>query len=184
MSDQQSVSFDFLTEREADRMSAVMAELGGVQWAHGILSGVERDGGLIGKNMVRFFELRFGHAVHQTGIGVEYEISGEGVSTLDFGFTSKGQRWKVEMMRLLETKAAKEATTTGVDQDGIQFKRRLLSSSNTDQRQSTEGETLAAIQHICQKCEEKGKPHKFEKPESLPRHNRRHANLQGWRRHT
>jgi hypothetical protein len=56
---------------------------------------VQRDGGLVGKNMARFFELRFGHALYEAGIGVEYEVPGEDESTLDFGFTSKGQAWKV-----------------------------------------------------------------------------------------
>ena len=96
MPDQKAISFDTFTGREAERMKTVMAELGSAPWAHGILREVERDDGLIGKNMAPFFELRFGHALHEAGIAVEYEIAGEGASTLDFGFTSKGQRWKVE----------------------------------------------------------------------------------------
>jgi len=71
------------------------------------------------------------------------------------------------MMRLLETKAAKEATTAEVDENGIQFKKRILSSTNKDKKQSTEGEMLAAIQRICQKCEQDDKPHKFEKPDNV-----------------
>lgn len=115
--------------------------------------------------MARFFELRFGQAVHGTGLVVEHEVPGEGGSTLDFGFTSKGQAWKVEMMRLLETAAAKAATTTEVDEHGIVWTRQLLSSNNKDQRQSSEGETLKAIERICQKCERKGKPYKFTRPQ-------------------
>ena len=82
-------------------------------WAQAVLNDVRQKGGLVGKNMANLFELRFGHALHEAGIGVEYEVPGEGASTLDFGFTSKGQSWKVEMMRLQETKAAKAATKTG-----------------------------------------------------------------------
>ena len=165
MTDRRAVSFDIFTDREAERMKAIVAELGGVTWAREILHEVEQNGGLVGKNMARFFELRFGYALHEKGIAVEYEIPGEGFSTLDFGFTSRNQRWKVEMMRLLETKAAKEATTAEVHDDGTQIKKRILSSTNKDTKQSAEGETLAAIQRICQKCEQGGKPHKFETPD-------------------
>ena len=56
----------------------------------GILYRLEQNGGLVGKNMAHFFELRFGHAFHEAGIALEYEVPGEGDSTLDFGFTSKG----------------------------------------------------------------------------------------------
>ncbi len=48
--------------------------------------------------------------LQESGMDVEHEVPGEGISTLDFGFTSKGQPWKIELMRLLETKAAKAAT--------------------------------------------------------------------------
>jgi hypothetical protein len=166
MTDQQTSSFDTFTGSESDRMEAIIAELDGVPWAQGILQGVQRDGGLVGKNMARFFELRFGHALYEAGIGVEYEVPGEDESTLDFGFTSKGQAWKVEMMRLLETQAAKAAAKTGIDENGVRWTRRLLSSGNVDKRQSTEGETLQVIQRICQKCEDGGKPRKFPKPET------------------
>lgn len=148
-------------------MEAIMVELDGVRWAQGILDRVRRDGGLIGRNMANFFELRFGHAVHQTGVSVKYEVEGEGTSTLDFGFTSKGQEWKVEMMRLLETDAAKAATTTKVDEDGIQWTKQILSSGNEDKKQSPEGETLKVVERICQKCERQGKPHKFPLPNKV-----------------
>src|SRR5580693_6221195 len=105
----QSNFFDTFTEREATRMEAVMADLDGVPWAQGILHNVQQNGGLVGKNMANFFELRLGHAMHKAGMVVEHEVPGEGESTLDFGFTSKGCSWKVEMMRLEETQAAKAA---------------------------------------------------------------------------
>jgi hypothetical protein len=156
MTEQQTNFFDTFTSRESDRMETIIAELGGAPWAQGILRGIEQNGGLIGKNMARFFELRFGHALHEAGVAVEYEVTGEGNSTLDFGFTSKGQSWKVEMMRLLETQAAKAATKTGTDEDGLQWTSRILSSNNEDKKQSGEGETLQVIQRICQKCERRG----------------------------
>jgi hypothetical protein len=99
MADQQPSFFDTFTGDEAERMETIIAELGRVSWAQGILNAVDQNGGLVGKNMASFFELRFGHALHNANIAVEYEIPGEGGSTLDFGFTSKGQLWKVEMMR-------------------------------------------------------------------------------------
>jgi hypothetical protein len=110
MTDQQADFFDTFTGRESDRMETIIAELSGATWAQGILHGVKQNGGLVGKNMARFFELRFGHALHDAGLALEYEVPAENDSTLDFGFTSKGQSWKVEMMRLLETQAAKAAT--------------------------------------------------------------------------
>lgn len=164
MPDPQTNFFDTFTGGESDRMETIIAELGSAPWAQRILHGVEQNRGLVGKNMARFFELRFGHALHEAGIAVEYEVPGEGDSTLDFGFTSKGQPWKVEMMRLLETQAAKTATKTGIDEDGVRWTSRVLSSDNENKKQSTEGETLQVIQRICQKCQRRGKPHKFPKP--------------------
>jgi hypothetical protein len=121
MSDQQPTFFDTFTGREAERMETIIPELGRVSWAQGIIKDVHQNGDLVGKNMANFFELRFGHAVHEAGIAVEYEVAGEGNSTLDFGFTSKDQVWKVEMMRLQVTQAAKAATTTEVDENGTRL---------------------------------------------------------------
>src|SRR6266852_7235423 len=163
MADQQPNFFDTFTGSEAERMETITAELDGVPRAQGILHGVQQNGGLAGKNMARFFELRYGDALHKTGIAVEHEVPGEGDSTLDFGFTSKGQPWKVEMMRLQETQAAKAAMTTQVDTNGIRWTKQILSSNNKDKRQSPERETLKAVERICQKCELGGKPHKFTK---------------------
>jgi hypothetical protein len=166
MSDQPPNFFDTFTEREATRMETVMADLDGVPWAQGVLHSVQQNGDLVGKNMANFFELRLGHAVYKAGIAVEHEVPGEGESTLDFGFTSKGRSWKVEMMRLQETQAAKAATTTEIDEQGTRWTKQILSSNNQDKRQSPEGETLKAIERVCQKCEREGKPHKFSKPET------------------
>jgi hypothetical protein len=79
----------------------------------------------------------------------EYEIPGEGQSTIDFGFTNEGQRWRVEMVRLGETQAVKLATDSTVDADGIPWTGRLLRTDAEDPKQSLEGETLKAVQRIC-----------------------------------
>src|SRR5689334_11776844 len=116
MIDPQTNFFDTFTGTEAERMKVVIAELEGMPWAQSTLEAVRKNDGLTGKNMAHFSELRFGHALQKAGIAIEYEVLGEGESTLDFDFTSVGQLWKVEMMRLLETQAAKAATTTEVDE--------------------------------------------------------------------
>lgn len=156
--------FDTFTGAEAGFMEAVIKDLDGVPWAQSLLYGIAANGGLKGTNKARFFELRFGYALHSAGIIPLYEVSGEAESTLDFGFTSCGQSWAVEVMRLTETQAAKKATTTRVDRDGIQWTSRHLSSDARDKRQSIEGETIKAVERICQKCEMNGRPHKFSVP--------------------
>jgi hypothetical protein len=114
--------------------------------------------------MARFFELRQGYALHKAGIALDYEIPAEGTSTIDFGFASDGRPWNIELMRLEETDAAISATRNRVDENGTQWTGRLLWSHAEDQRQTLEGETLKAIERICQKCEQDGKPYKFLPP--------------------
>jgi hypothetical protein len=157
--------FDTFTGDEADLMETIMAELKGVAWAKPILDDIAKNGGMKGANMPRFFELRQGYALHKAGITPAYEIPGEGQSTLDFGFKSGGRQWNVEMLRLTETAAARAATTSKVDENGIVWTQRILSASNEDKKQSPEGETLKAVERICQKCEKDGKPYKFQKPD-------------------
>jgi hypothetical protein len=60
MSDQQPNFFDTFTEREAERMKAILAELASESWALPVLNDVRQKGGLVGKNMANFFELRLG----------------------------------------------------------------------------------------------------------------------------
>src|ERR1700680_4222822 len=105
-------SFDFLTEREADFTKSVMDELADAPWAKPLIDDINTTGGLIGKNKAKLFELRFCHSLHKAGILPQYEIAGEGQSTLDYGFTSGGRDFLVEMMRLEETDAVQGATTT------------------------------------------------------------------------
>jgi hypothetical protein len=68
------------------------------------------------------------------------------------------------MMRLEETAAVRAATTTEEFDDGAVMMRRHLQSDADDPRQSPEGETLKAVQRICQKLESGGKPRKFPPP--------------------
>jgi hypothetical protein len=49
---------------------------------------------------------------------------------------------------------------------GVSWSGRLLSTTANDSPQSTEGETLKAVQRICQKCERGGQPYKFPPPAS------------------
>ena len=69
------------------------------------------------------------------------------------------------MVRLGETQAVKDATGSSVDAEGIPWTSRLLRTDAEDPKQSLEGETLKAVQRICQKCEFKGRPHKFPVPD-------------------
>jgi hypothetical protein len=160
----QPMSFDVFSSDEADLVQKIIKERADDAWAKPIIAAINRNGGLIGTNKDQFLELRFGHVLRKAGISPNYEIAGEGDSTLDFGFESAGKGWSVELMRLSETKAAKEATKAGVDKDGIPFTRRILSTDAEDKKQSIEGETLKAIERICGKCELDDKPHKFPPP--------------------
>jgi hypothetical protein len=166
MAEHNEPSFDFLSGREGDFMETVMDELKAVPWAKLVVDDINASGGLKGKNKAKLFELRFGYGLHKAGIQPRYEIPGEGESTLDFGFTSDGHEFLVEMMRLEETDAVRAATTTEEFADGATMVKRSLTTTAEDPRQSEEGETLKAVERICQKFESGGKPHKFPLPRS------------------
>lgn len=156
--------WDSLSRDEAEFTLGIMVELRDQAWAAPILAGINDNGGVIQPNKDRLFELRFAHALQRAGIVPQYEIVGEGQSTIDFGFSSKRQAWAVELLRLGETQAVKDATGSSVDADGIPWTGRVLSTNAADPKQSLEGETLKAVQRICQKCESQGRPHKFPVP--------------------
>jgi hypothetical protein len=156
--------WDILSQDEADFVQAIMRELADQPWAQPIIAGINDNGGLTRENKDRLFELRFAYALHRAGIAPHYEIPGEAKSTIDFGFVSQSRGWAVELLRLGETKAVKAATGHSVDEDGIAWSGRLLSTIAEDPTQSTEGESLKAVQRICQKCEQGGRPHKFPVP--------------------
>jgi hypothetical protein len=84
---------------------------------------------------------------------------------LDFGFTSDGHEFLVEMMRLEETDAVGATTTTEKFADGATMVKRHLTTTAEDPRQSEEAETLKAVERICQKFESGSKPHKFPPPD-------------------
>jgi hypothetical protein len=157
-------TFDFLTGREGDFMESLMDDLKDAPWAKPIIDDINSNGGLKGSNKAKLFELRFGYSLHKAGSQPRYEVAGEGESTLDFGFTSNGQEFLVEMMRLEETDAVRAATTTEKFEDGAVMVKRSLTTTAVDARQSEEGETLKAVERICQKFESGGKPHKFPSP--------------------
>jgi hypothetical protein len=156
--------FDTFTEEEAHGAVAMMRDLGAAPWARPLLQAIADGSGLTGANKALFFELRFGHGLHASCVTPPYEIPGEAHSTLDFGFASVGKNFRVEMMRLTETTAAKAATRENVDEDGVLYVSRVLNTNADDRRQSEEGETLKAVERICQKCERNGKPYKFPPP--------------------
>ena len=157
--------WDSLSKEEVDFVQAIMDELRDHAWSAPLLGGIRDNGGLVQANKDRMFESRFAYALHAQGIAPQYEIAGEGQSTIDFGFTGNGQRWRVEMVRLGETQAARDATGSSVDSDGTFWTGRLLRTDAEDPKRSLEGETLKAVERICQKCESKGRPHKFPVPD-------------------
>jgi hypothetical protein len=153
-------------------MEVIIGELDGVPWAQPLINGIKANGGLTGANKALLFELRFGYALRRAGITPRYEIPGEGGSTLDFGFTYANQAWAVELMRLEETVAVRRATRAKVDEDGVPFVHRMLTSphgetkNENEAQESIEGETIKAVERICQKCARgDGQPHKFPVPD-------------------
>jgi len=93
-----------------------------------------------------------------------YEAPGEAGSTVDFGFANAGADWLVELMRLEETAAARRATGSQVDKDGTRWFSRILTTGGGGGKESPEGETLKAVERICQKCARGGRPTKFPVP--------------------
>lgn len=156
--------WDFLSEREANFVDNIMRSLDDMEWARPLLADIRRNGGLTWANKAKFFELRFGYALHQAGVVMRYEVPGEAKSTLDFGFSWKNTNWLVELMRLEETHAVRSATQTHTDDNGTPWASLQLSTNAEDPTHSIEGETLKAVQRICQKCESEGRPHKFPTP--------------------
>jgi hypothetical protein len=166
MAEPEQHSFDFLTGSEGDFMGPLMENLADLPWAKPIIDDVNANGGLTGENKAKLFELRFGNCLHEAGVEPQYEVGGEGDSTLDFGFTSGDREFLVEMVRLEETEAVRAATTIEDFGDGAVMIKRHLTTTAKNPHQSEEGETLKAVERICQKLEKDGKPHKFPVPGS------------------
>jgi hypothetical protein len=66
------------------------------------------------------------------GSGTGYETPGEGDSKLDFGFANAGREWRVELMRLEETEAARWATVFSLIENGIRWISRMLRTNAED----------------------------------------------------
>jgi hypothetical protein len=156
--------FDCLTGEEAAAAAAVMAALRDAPWAQPLLRNLPDPAALTHEHKAALFELRFGNSLHRAGIAPRYEVAGEGNSTVDFGLVHAGQQWLVELMRLEETEGARDATRGRVDEDGIEWQERILTTGAGEGRRSPEGETLKAVQRICQKCARGEQPHKFPVP--------------------
>lgn len=137
--------WDFLSEREAAYSDEAMRSLEGLPWAAPLIDTIQANGGLTSANMAFLFELRFANALHQAGVTPEYETPGEGGSTLDFRFSFNNQTWQVELMRLRETQAARNATQRTTDENGVRWFGRHLATHAEDRRQSEEGETVQAV---------------------------------------
>lgn len=149
-----------LTTREAEFCEHAIAEFRNVGWAGALIGRIFELGGLSTATMSYLFELRFAYELHRAGVVAEYEVPGEAGTTIDFGFTCENTRFMVELLRLEETAAARAATT--IDETGVlPHISRYLSSAAEDSRQSEEGETLKAVERICQKLEHGGRPSKF-----------------------
>jgi hypothetical protein len=142
-----------------------VAELRDQLWARPLLDDINANGGMTRENKGRLFELRFAYALHRAGIAPEYAVPGEAGSSLDFGFAAGNRNWRVELMRLAETEAAQHATHTSVTEDGVIWSAQVIGGNAADPRQSEEGETIKAVQRICQKCERGGHPHRFPMPD-------------------
>ena len=153
--------WDPLSREEADFARAIIEQLKDEQWAKPLITSINQSGGVDDANKAKLFELRFGYALHCANITPQYEIHGEGGSKLDYGFESGGRYFRVELMRLELTDAARKATHTATNAVGIEQSSRFLSPNNVDQRQTVEGEMLKSVERICQKCERNGKPYKF-----------------------
>jgi len=156
--------FDSLSQEEGEFCEQIMDELEGEVWAVPLLRAIRDAGGICRENKGLLFELRFGKSLSGCGLTPEYEIPGEGGSSIDFGFESDGHHWAVELMHLGQTNAVRDATRARTDENGTEFFEMHLSTSAECPKQSTEGETLKAVQRICQKCEKDGQPHKFPMP--------------------
>jgi len=154
---------DFLSGSEADAVEGIKDELRDQVWARPLLREVPGTGDLTRADKARLFEIRFARALYRAGVAPGYEIGGEGESTLDFGFASGSKEWRVELMRLEETEAARRAVVQRIE-DGIRWLSHILTTNADDRRQSEEGETLKAIQRVCQKCERDGRAYKFPLP--------------------
>lgn len=160
----EEITWESLSTEEAEYMKTIIAELEDVAWVKPLLKRLEEEGGITRKNKSLLFEIRFAYELHKAGNTLVYEAQGEGDSSIDFQLESEGTTWNVELMRLEETEAARRATNTTIVKEGYELSQRSFSSNAEDETESEAGETLKAVERICQKCEKNGRPHKFKVP--------------------
>lgn len=167
MSELDNSFWDSLSDKEGQFSEIILEELANQGWARQLLTEIKESGGITRRNKSRLFELRFAYSLFQAGLVPSYEIPGERDSTLDFSFTFAGHEWAVELLRLEETMAVQSATQTWTDSNGVTQASLMLATNAEDPRQSTEGETIKAVERICQKFERDGRPTKFPLPDSM-----------------
>jgi len=138
-----------------------MDELADTPWAKPLIDDINAAGGLTGDNKAKLFELRFGHSLHKAGILPRYETAGEGQSTLEYGFTSGGRDFLVEMMRVEETDAVKAATTMEKFADGAVMVGRHLSTVPKIRVSRKKVKRSKPLNASAKNFETGGKPHKF-----------------------
>jgi hypothetical protein len=170
-----TVHWTTLTVDEAMATQAAIDILSGCGWARPLLDRIRDAGGLTRENMSFLFEARFALALHHAGIAPIYEFpTGVGGTSVDFAFGP----WRVELLSLGETDAARKATWERPPYVG-----RILSSprppaSNEgeidpeerdrrreERKQSPEGETLKAVERIVSKAGDVKTPSKFPAPD-------------------
>jgi hypothetical protein len=113
-----------------------MAALRETAWARPLLRNLPDAPRLTHEHKASLFELRFGQALHELGIAPRYEVAGEGDSTLDCGFEHGGRPWLVELMRLEETDAVRDATHARIDENGIEWHEQILRTGAGNGRES------------------------------------------------
>ena len=64
MTDSATNFWDALTSGEAEFVRTIIEELRDVAWARPLLASIRDSGGLVHANKAKFFELRFGYALH------------------------------------------------------------------------------------------------------------------------
>jgi hypothetical protein len=158
--------WDSLSKDAADSAQAILDKLKDKAWSSPLVASIRDNGGITRANKDRMFELRFGYALDQVGIVPEYEIRGEGQSTIDFRLHERRPT-----LARGNGPSQRDAGGEGCDlAKGGRRRHSLERPHPAHLRQRPQavaggGETLKAVEKICQKCESKGRPHKFPAPD-------------------
>jgi hypothetical protein len=157
------MEFDGFSNEEIEATASAVEVLSKTGWAAHLIDEFNRNGRFQRSNKGHCFNVRFAHALYHSGIIPNVEIAGESNSTIDFGFSSGRYSFAVELYSLEESSGVK-ASTKLIDQENCIY-RWMLTSDAKDFKETDIGETVNAVYRICQKCEQKDKPHKFKVPE-------------------